>query len=186
MLSVPMGIWALFVLNRAHVQMAFANNKKNELSTAKQGPGTLLGIGFPEHLKIAAYIRIGIGSLFLVGALAIFLIMAMPGLASGVRKDMAILSAFGLAFAVFPLALAVPNLVGGAGLIKRRPWARILVLVASSLDLFVFPVGTTIGMYTIWVLVQKETVQLFGRTGGLVSLQMSAKVQNQTTSQAQS
>jgi len=170
MLSVPMGIWALFVLKRPDVQMAFADKKQEELGKVKHPSGTLFGIGFPEHLKILAYIRIGIGSLFLVGALAIFLIMAMPGIASGVRKDMAILSAFGLAFAVFPLALAVPNLVGAAGLIKRRPWARILVLIVSTMDLFAFPVGTIIGIYTIWVLVQKETVELFAHTSTRVRI----------------
>ena len=121
----------------------------------------LFGIKIEDHLKIVAYIRIGIGSLFLVVAVFLFSLLAIPGIASGELKDMAILSVLGVALALLPLALAVPNLIGARGLIKRRRWARILVLIASVPELFAFPVGTATGIYTIWTLMQKETVQLF-------------------------
>ncbi|MBC8217502.1 MAG: hypothetical protein H8E73_03465 [Planctomycetes bacterium] len=121
----------------------------------------LFGIKIEDHLKIVTYIRIGIGSLFLVVAVFLFSLLAIPGIASGELKDMAILSVLGVALALLPLALAVPNLIGARGLIKRRRWARILVLIASVPELFAFPVGTATGIYTIWTLMQKETVQLF-------------------------
>ena len=161
MLGLPMGIWALFVLNRSETQQAFAAGRKRRLGKAGRQSGMLFGIKIEDHLKIVTYIRIGIGSLFLVAAVVIFSILAIPGIASGDRKDMAILSAFGVAFALLPLALAVHNLVGAAGLIKRRRWARIPVLIVSGLELFAFPVGTAIGIYTIWVLMQKETTSCF-------------------------
>jgi serine/threonine protein kinase len=103
---------------------------------------------------------IGLGSLFLVVAAGLFSLLAIPGIASGKLKDMAILSAFGAALALLPLVSAVWDLVGGVGLLKRRRWARILVLIGAVPELFVFPVGTATGIYTIWVLMQKETIQL--------------------------
>jgi hypothetical protein len=111
-----------------------------------------------------AYIRIGIGSLFLVAAVFLFLLLAIPGIVVPAdRKDLPILLAYGATLALLPLVSAVWDLAGGIGLLKRRRWARILVLIGAVPELFVLPVGTAIGIYTIWVLMQKETVQLFPR-----------------------
>jgi tRNA A-37 threonylcarbamoyl transferase component Bud32 len=164
MLGLPMGIWALFVLNHTDAQQAFAASRKRGRDKAGRQPGMLFGIRIEDHLKIVTYIRIGIGSLFLVPAVVVFLIFVIPGIASGNHKDIAILAAFGVATALVPLAFALPNLVGGAGLLKHRRWARIFVLIACVPELFAFPVGTATGIYTIWVLMQKETVQLLTET----------------------
>jgi serine/threonine protein kinase len=163
MLGVPMGIWALIVLNRSDVQQAFATSSKRRLGRARRRPGMLFGIKIEDHLKIVAYIRIGLGSLFLVAAVVLFSLLAIPGIVSGDHDDIAILMAYGLALALLPLVSAVWDLVGGIGLLKRRRWARILVLIGAAPELFALPVGTATGIYTIWVLMKKETVQLFTR-----------------------
>jgi hypothetical protein len=158
MLGVPMGVWALIVLNRRGVQEAF---KRQQADKARRQPGMLFGIKFEDHLKIVAYIRIGLGSLFLVGAVALFLLLALPGVASGEPEAIAILAAYGAALAFLPLVSAMWDLAGGIGLIKHRRWARILVLIGAVPELFLFPVGTATGIYTIWVLMQEETIKLF-------------------------
>jgi hypothetical protein len=48
------------------------------------------------------------------------------------------------------------------GLYKRKEWARILTLVLSIVEIFSFPFGTAIGIYSIWALIQPETVAEFG------------------------
>ena len=165
MLGVPMGIWALIVLNRSETQQAFATSKKRGLGKAGRQPGMLFGIKIEDHLKIVAYIRIGLGSLFLVVVIFLFLACAIPGIVVPAdRKDLPILMAYGAAIALLPLVSAVWDLAGGIGLLKRRRWARILVLIGCVPELFLLPVGTAIGIYTIWVLMQKETIQLFPRT----------------------
>jgi hypothetical protein len=61
--------------------------------------------------------------------------------------------------AVF-LVLGIPNLVAGLALIKQKRWARVLAIILAAFALTSFPVGTAVGIYTIWVLTQKETEQL--------------------------
>jgi hypothetical protein len=56
--------------------------------------------------------------------------------------------------------LSVPALVGGWGLLKRKPWARLLVLIVSFLSLPGFPVGTLIGGFSIWVLMSDESREI--------------------------
>ena len=62
-----------------------------------------------------------------------------------------------------PLALvifSIPGLIAGFGLIKYRPWARILAIVMSILNLLSFPFGTVIGVYSMIVLFDQEAVRL--------------------------
>lgn len=40
----------------------------------------------------------------------------------------------------------------GFSLLNRKPWGRTLGIVAGILALFTFPVGTALGLYTLWVL----------------------------------
>jgi len=161
MLGLPMAIWALIVLNRSDTQQAFAARRSRRPAKAPRRPGLLFGIKIEDHLKIVAYIRIGIGSLLLAGAVFLFLICAVPGIATGDHKDTALLIGSGAVLALIPLVSAAWDLAGGIGILKRRRWARIVALIGAVPELFALPVGTAIGIYTIWVLMQEETVRLF-------------------------
>ena len=71
---------------------------------------------------------------------------------------------FGATF--IPLAIvifSIPGVIAGVGLIKYRPWARILGIVMSILNLFTFPHGTVIGVYSMIVLFDQEAVRLLAR-----------------------
>lgn len=58
---------------------------------------------------------------------------------------------------------AVLSLAAGWGLLERQSWARPLALVAGFLDLFHIPLGTALGIYTIWVLLPTESGQEYDR-----------------------
>ncbi|HEY1658221.1 MAG TPA: hypothetical protein VGG14_07735 [Candidatus Sulfotelmatobacter sp.] len=48
----------------------------------------------------------------------------------------------------------------GWGLMHREPWARALTLVLGFLVLFInIPIGTAVGIYTLWVLLPAESEQ---------------------------
>ncbi|HRE65858.1 MAG TPA: hypothetical protein PLM56_09390 [Cyclobacteriaceae bacterium] len=49
------------------------------------------------------------------------------------------------------LIFAIPAILAGAGLLNQKKWALTLVLILGCLKLFSFPIGTAIGVYTIWV-----------------------------------
>jgi hypothetical protein len=61
---------------------------------------------------------------------------------------------------VAPILIAIPGIIGGWGLYQRKNWARIVVLIVGIIILVNFPVGTALGIYTIWVVFQPETVKL--------------------------
>jgi hypothetical protein len=78
-----------------------------------------------------------------------------------------ILSIVGGSVALFVLALSVPGIVGGIGILKYKPWSRYLVMVLAALGLINIPIGTIVGVYTLWVLVQDETTKLFAPEANL-------------------
>ena len=54
--------------------------------------------------------------------------------------------------ATITVAVTALALLVGYGLLTRKPWGRTLAIVIAILSLFRFPVGTALGIYTLWVL----------------------------------
>jgi hypothetical protein len=75
-----------------------------------------------------------------------------------------IIAIFGGGFAFIALITSLPQLIGGIAVLMYKTWGRYLVLVVSVLELFNIPIGTAVGGYSIWVLVQDETVALFDQS----------------------
>jgi hypothetical protein len=44
-----------------------------------------------------------------------------------------------------------PSIIGGVALLNGRKWALTLLLVIGCFKLLSFPIGTALGIYTIWV-----------------------------------
>ena len=60
-------------------------------------------------------------------------------------------------------AVALPSLLAGWGLRKRRPWSRILALVVGALSLPSMPLGTALGIFAFVTLLRPEAaVELSG------------------------
>ncbi len=49
------------------------------------------------------------------------------------------------------LLFAIPSIIAGIGLLYKKHWALTLTLVLGCFKLFSFPLGTALGVYTIWV-----------------------------------
>ncbi|HUP38633.1 MAG TPA: hypothetical protein VM115_00825 [Vicinamibacterales bacterium] len=118
------------------------------------------------HVKVLAwlYIVFGIlGSLLGLGLMALLGIIGVAGAASDPDAWMAvpILGFTGVALGVFMLMLSVPGIIAGAGLLKFRPWARILTIVLSTLNLINIPIGTILGVYGLWVMLSDDGSRLF-------------------------
>jgi hypothetical protein len=119
------------------------------------------------HVKVVGALFIvlsALGILLAVGVGAIFGMAGMAGAAAD-SEDAAlaipILGITGGLVTLFLLVLSLPGLATGIGLLLFKPWARILGIVLSALQLLGFPVGTAIGIYSLWVLLNKDTERLF-------------------------
>jgi hypothetical protein len=55
------------------------------------------------------------------------------------------------------LAIAATGFFTGWGLLQRENWARTVALIMGFLALLRIPLGTTLGIYTLWVLLPSQS-----------------------------
>jgi hypothetical protein len=120
------------------------------------------------HVKVLGVAYIALSTLGLVAALFMSLIFGTASGIVGANTDphdaaiaLPIIGLTGMMLVAFLLILSLPGLVAGIGLLRLRPWGRILGIIVAVLNLIHIPFGTIVGIYGLWVLFNKETEQLF-------------------------
>jgi len=64
---------------------------------------------------------------------------------------------------VLLFATSIAGFLAGWGLLKYRPWARMLTLILGVISLIHVPFGTALGIYTLWVLLPAESEREYRR-----------------------
>ena len=112
------------------------------------------------HLTVIGAIYTALGAIGLLIAAIAVVAIAGSGLISGDSQAIAVTSTVSAFVGLLVLIPAVPFLIGGIGLLKGAPWARIVVLVLGCLCLLAIPFGTILGIYTILTLSKPEAAEL--------------------------
>lgn len=113
------------------------------------------------HVKILGWLYILGNAIFLVLGITGFIFLTGIGAVSGDAEAVKVLGFIGTVGALFFGALALPGIAAGVGLLKRQNWGRILALVVGFLGLVAFPIGTIIGIYAFWALLQNTANEYF-------------------------
>ena len=114
-----------------------------------------------RHINVVAALHIGMSIMGILIGILVFIVLCFAGDLSGDQQAQFILSIIAKVIIGLMLLLSIPGIIAGIGLFKRKEWARILTLIISVIDLVNFPVGTAVGIYSIWALVQPEVVAQF-------------------------
>ena len=120
------------------------------------------------HVKVLGVVYLAVGGCMLLAALFLFLTLGgVAGIvgATAEPQDAAIaipvLRFAGTALAAFFTLFSLPSLITGYGLLNYKPWARVVGIVLSAISLINIPIGTVVGAYGLWVLLNQETERLF-------------------------
>jgi len=115
-----------------------------------------------KHVQLIGILWIVYGIMGLLFAFFVFLVLFgvsfipdMGNIAPGILRLIAWIAS------LFFLALAVPQIIAGMGLMRRKEWGRILTLIVSFFHLISFPLGTALGVYSFVILLKPETIRLF-------------------------
>lgn len=117
------------------------------------------------HIRVLGWLHLVLGVVDLLLALAVFGLFAGIGLLAGAGGEPAGFIVGGALATVIGgiMALtAVPNFLAGWGLLNHRNWARWLALILGALNVFKFPWGTAVGVYTFVILLDDESKVIFG------------------------
>ena len=120
------------------------------------------------HVKVLAVLFIVFSAL---GVLCAIALLAVFGASAGIVGATAepneaalaipIIGLAGMGLVIFLLIVSLPGLIAGFGLLNLKPWARILAIVLCAINLVNVPIGTIFGAYGLWVLLNKDTEQIF-------------------------
>jgi hypothetical protein len=115
-----------------------------------------------KHVAVVGAIQIGFAILGLIVAVVIFFVMSFArSQVGGDETGEMVLGFLSVSLPILFGFLSTLGLVGGIGLLAYKSWARYLVMVVAALGCLNIPIGTLKGVYTLWVLLQDETIKLF-------------------------
>ena len=116
------------------------------------------------HVPIVAWLLIGLNAIVLLVALMMFTAMMLVG---GLVRDSEARMILPIVGAILPTImglLTLPDFIAAFGLLARKRWGRILGVVVGILNLPGFPMGTLVGGYAIFVLMQDAATSYFAST----------------------
>lgn len=114
-----------------------------------------------QHVTILGWLHIVASGIFMIVGVFVFTLLTGIGVAAGDPDAVAVLGVVGTAVGLLLAALSLPGLLAGYGLLRCKMWGRTLALVVGIINLVNVPIGTLIGAYTVWVLLQDSALDYF-------------------------
>ena len=112
-----------------------------------------------DHNKTLAIIYSLLGGLLAVAALVEFVrVITLDRELERIRTstELKVVIPVGLLLMAFLISTAY-------GLLRRRPWGRVLALVSTILFIWLFPLGTALAIYSWWFLHSEGGKQLYSK-----------------------
>lgn len=113
-----------------------------------------------RHITIVGVLHLVHSGLLLLIGLVIFGVLAGIGVLSGDEDAVLVLGIIATVVGGIMVFLSVPGIIGGIALLKHARWSRIFMLVLSVLKLIDIPLGTALGIYSIYVLLRPDVIQV--------------------------
>lgn len=118
-----------------------------------------------SHKRILGILYIVSGSFQLVtlALVYVFLSSFFPFIAKEVDSNMSwVMDMIGSIvpgiFLLIILLFSLPSIIGGIAILQGKTWALMLLLIMGCFKLFSFPIGTALGVYTIWVYAESSKI----------------------------
>ena len=116
-----------------------------------------------KHITTIAILHIGLSCFCALLGIFLMTLLTSIGLIVHNEEAQSILQLIGVSLGSFLVIISIPSIIGGIALLRYQEWGRILILIISAIDLLNFPLGTALGIYSIWILVQPETGAIFNK-----------------------
>ena len=114
-----------------------------------------------QQIKVLGWTYIILGLLGIALAVVLGLILIGIGLLTGDQTANNIFLIIAIIVGGVSALLSVPGVIAGVGLLGLKRWARVLAIILGILNLPGFPVGTLLGVYSLYVMLDDETSALF-------------------------
>jgi len=116
-----------------------------------------------EHVKLVGILWMAYSAMHVVAGVVVLLVSKLVVVRLGHIPNgpppevMAWLPALVSVVGWLILAKAAAGIITGWGLLQHEDWGRVLALVMGFVALLSVPVGTALGIYTLWVLLPSQS-----------------------------
>jgi hypothetical protein len=114
-----------------------------------------------KHVKILGWIHIVSSVLFLLFGLGMGAFMLFAGILSNHEDLFDVFAVIAIFLTGLLSLIGLAAAVAGVGLLKRKKWSRILAIIVGLMNITYIPIGTAIGVYTIYVLLNDSAAAYF-------------------------
>jgi hypothetical protein len=131
-------------------------------------------VSVEKHIKVVGVLNIVYRSFAVLGGIVLIVIAAVFNrlvdflIRTGAiqwneipHEILSIVPIILLLVALCMMIVSVVGIIGAVGVLKRKEWGRIVLLVVSFFNLLRIPLGTILGVYSIWVLLNDEIIGIF-------------------------
>ena len=119
------------------------------------------------HKRTLAIVHLiaGIFNLLLLGGATVFFSIFFPFIQRAIEEEGQLEGLFfvdifsGFIYSVIIVSVlltALPSIIGAIALLKDKAYGLVLLMISGCISLLSFPLGTAVGVYTIWVYVQQS------------------------------
>ncbi len=112
------------------------------------------------HVELLGLINVISGLMSVFVGLVVFAVFTLLVPTTGDPTGALALLIMGTGIGGLLFVLGIPTVIAGVGLLKFKPWSRLLALILAVFAFFNFPVGTLVAIYTGWVLTNNEVVSM--------------------------
>ena len=117
-----------------------------------------------RHLRTLGILWIAVGVLWIIPSLVLMGISHAPHMMIGDEMfSHAFMPPMLFSLGIVFLAVAASGILVGWGLMNHERWARMTAIVVGILAIFHPPLGTALGIYTLWVLLPADAASEYDR-----------------------
>jgi hypothetical protein len=146
-----------------HSEQAFCGKCGKEVR-----PGVWVAYPHPsrvkEHVRLLGILWLAYSAFHVFGGIVLRIvantIFARPEQFGAPQTPVFVHSLLG-AISTLLLLKAVVGVIAGWGLLQRESWGRVLALIVAFISLINVPIGTALGVYTLWVLLPAESEKAY-------------------------
>ena len=106
---------------------------------------------YKTHQKILGAILIAYGAINFTGGIALLAALNIVEIFVHEDEVIQLVAIFSRLIGGILLILSIPAIIAGIGYIHEKDWSKSLGLVVGIVYLLLFPIGTIIGIYSIWL-----------------------------------
>lgn len=106
---------------------------------------------YKTHQKILGAIFIAYGVINLVGGITLLITVNIVNIFVDEPEVIEVVAIFSRLIGGILVATSIPAIIAGIGSLQEKNWSRNLGLVVGIIYLLYIPIGTVIGIYTIWL-----------------------------------